>query len=177
MATENVSVAAAFDLSYDGPRARPAAAVPAAGAAPGHRVRRLRRRRPGRHRAWPPPAAAWRTLYDQYLLTEIAQGRYRMHDLIRQHARTLADRLDPDDDREQAVSRLLDYYQHTAALAESQLARRTVPGLGRRRRCRPRSPSWPAGSRRWPGPGPNAPACWPAWTTPPRPASTPGSSR
>ena len=50
-----------------------------------------------------------------------------MHDLIRQHARALADRLDPEPDREQARAQALDYYQHTAALAESLLARRTVP--------------------------------------------------
>jgi hypothetical protein len=29
-------------------------------------------------------------LYDQYLLTEPAHGRYRLHDLIREHARALA---------------------------------------------------------------------------------------
>ena len=68
-------------------------------------------------------------LYDQYLLTEPAPGRYRMHDLIREHARALAGRLDPDDDREQATGRLLDYYQHAAARADALLARqaRTAP--------------------------------------------------
>ena len=50
MATENLSVAAAFNLSYADLTARPAAAVPPAGAAPRRRHRRLRRRRPGRHR-------------------------------------------------------------------------------------------------------------------------------
>ena len=29
-------------------------------------------------------------LYDHYLLTEPAHGRYRMHDVIREHARALA---------------------------------------------------------------------------------------
>ena len=62
-------------------------------------------------------------LYDQYLLTEPAQGRYRMHDLIRRHARALADRVDPDEDRDGAITRLLDYYQHTAALADALIAR------------------------------------------------------
>jgi tetratricopeptide (TPR) repeat protein/transcriptional regulator with XRE-family HTH domain len=62
-------------------------------------------------------------LYDQYLLTEPAQGRYRMHDLLRAHARALADRLDSDGGRDQATARLLDYYQHTAALADALLAR------------------------------------------------------
>src|SRR5580700_4614364 len=62
-------------------------------------------------------------LYDQHLLTEPAPGRYRMHDLIREHARALAGRLDPGDDREQATGRLLDYYQYAAARAQDLLAR------------------------------------------------------
>ena len=71
-------------------------------------------------------------LYDHYLLTEPAWGRYRMHDLIREHARALADRLDPDRDRDQATARLLDYYHHTAGLhtaglADALLARQAGP--------------------------------------------------
>jgi tetratricopeptide (TPR) repeat protein/transcriptional regulator with XRE-family HTH domain len=128
MATENVSVAAAFDLSYED-------------LAPGQQLvfRRLALH-PGTEFDGFAAAALNGTdlagarrglelLYDQYLLTEIAQGRYRMHDLIRQHARSLADRLDSEHDREQAVSRVLDYYQQTATLAESLLARRTVPAF------------------------------------------------
>ena len=42
-----------------------------------------------------------------------------MHDLIREHARALAGRLDPDHDRDDAVIRLLDYYHHTAARADA----------------------------------------------------------
>jgi tetratricopeptide (TPR) repeat protein len=61
--------------------------------------------------------------YDQYLLTEPAAGRYRMHDQIREHARALAGRAEPEDDRDQATARLLDYYQHTANLADTLLAR------------------------------------------------------
>src|SRR6202044_790972 len=63
-------------------------------------------------------------LYEQYLLTEPAPGRYRMHDLIREHARALASRLDSGDDREQATARLLDYYQQAAVRAQALLARR-----------------------------------------------------
>jgi tetratricopeptide (TPR) repeat protein len=128
MSTENVSVAAAFDLSYDD-------------LGPGQQ--RLFRRlalHPGTDFDGYATAAldqtslsaarrGLETLYEQYLLAEITPGRYRMHDLIRQHARTLAGRLDPAADREQARSRLLDYYQYTAAGAESQIARRTVPAL------------------------------------------------
>jgi tetratricopeptide (TPR) repeat protein/transcriptional regulator with XRE-family HTH domain len=131
LATENVSVTAAFDLSYadlasDQQRLfrrlglHPGAEVDAyaAAALDGTGLAAARR--------------GLEALYDQYLLTEPTPGRYRMHDLIREHARALAGRLDPDDDREQATERLLDYYQHTVALAEALLARqaRTAPEGG-----------------------------------------------
>ena len=48
-------------------------------------------------------------------------------DLTREHARALADRLDPDRDRDQATARLLDYYHHTAGLADALLARQAGP--------------------------------------------------
>ena len=66
-------------------------------------------------------------LYDQYLLAEPAQGRYRMHDLIREHARALAGRADPDRDRDQATGRLLDYYEQTAARADALIGRQPRP--------------------------------------------------
>jgi hypothetical protein len=46
-----------------------------------------------------------------------------MHDLIREYARALVGPLDPDEDRERATTRLLDYYQHTAARADARNAR------------------------------------------------------
>ena len=123
MATENLSVAAAFDLSYsdltpdqqrlfrrlglhlgtdiDG---YAAAALDGTGLAAARR--------------------GLEALYDLYLLTEPAHGRYRMHDLIREHSRALTGRLDPDNDRDRATARLLDYYQHTGALADTLLAGR-----------------------------------------------------
>jgi len=61
-------------------------------------------------------------LVDHNLLTEPQQGRYRMHDLIRAHARSRADRDDPATDCENALDQLLDYYQHTAQVADSHLA-------------------------------------------------------
>jgi tetratricopeptide (TPR) repeat protein/transcriptional regulator with XRE-family HTH domain len=126
MATENLSVAAAFNLSY-------------AQLTPGQQ--RLFRRlglHPGpdidRYAVAAldgvDPAAARRgleDLYDQYLLTEPAQGRYRLHDLVREHARALASRDDPDEDREHATARLLDYYQHAAARADALINNRTRP--------------------------------------------------
>jgi len=66
-------------------------------------------------------------LYDHYLIGEPTRGRYRLHDLIGEHARALADRVDPDRDRDGAVARLLDYYQHAAARAGAHIARRARP--------------------------------------------------
>jgi tetratricopeptide (TPR) repeat protein/transcriptional regulator with XRE-family HTH domain len=126
MATENLSVTAAFNLSYQD-------------LAPGQQ--RLFRRlglHPGADIDAYAAAALDDTdlvaarrglevLYDQYLIAEPAHGRYRMHDLIRAHARALAERLDPEHDREYATVRLLDYYQHTAALADALIARQVRP--------------------------------------------------
>jgi hypothetical protein len=123
MATDNLSVAAAFDLSH---------------ADLGPHLQRLFRRlglHPGTEVDGYAAAAldgtelavarhSLEALYDQYLLTVLTHGRYRMRDLIREHARVLADRLDPDRDRKLATARLLDYYQHAAAL----IARQARPG-------------------------------------------------
>ena len=67
-------------------------------------------------------------LHGEGLLTETGHRRYGMHDLIRSYAQDLA-ATDPPGSRQQALDRLLDYYQHTAALAEKFLARqaRTRP--------------------------------------------------
>jgi tetratricopeptide (TPR) repeat protein/transcriptional regulator with XRE-family HTH domain len=126
LATENLSVAAAFNLSY-------------ADLTPGQQ--RLFRRlglHPGTDIDGYAAAALDGTglsaarrdleaLYDQYLIAEPAHGRYRLHDLLREHARALADRLDRDRDREGAATRLLDYYQHTAARADALVARQARP--------------------------------------------------
>jgi tetratricopeptide (TPR) repeat protein len=48
-----------------------------------------------------------------------------MHDLIREHARALAGRADPD--RDQATGRLLEYYQYTAARADALITRQGRP--------------------------------------------------
>ena len=124
MATENLSVAAAFDLSYadlTGDQQRlfrrlglhPGAEVDGytAAALDGTGLAAARRGLEG--------------LYDQYLLSEPAAGRYRMHDLIREHARALAARADAD--RDQATERLLEYYQYTAARADALITRQARP--------------------------------------------------
>ena len=130
MATENLSVAAAFNMSYadltpDQQRLfrrlglHPGTDIDAyaAAALDGTDLPTARR--------------GLEALYDRYLLTEPTQGRYRPHDLIREHARVLAERNDPASDREQATDRLLDYYQHAAALAEALLARQVRPAAAR----------------------------------------------
>ncbi|MCA1821245.1 MAG: tetratricopeptide repeat protein, partial [Pseudonocardia sp.] len=59
-------------------------------------------------------------LFDLHLLDEPVRGRYRLHDLIRDYARTRAVS-DPLAERDTAVDRLLDYYLHSAATAVAQL--------------------------------------------------------
>ena len=120
MHAENLSVAAAFGLSYadldDGQQRLfrrlglhpgPDIDAYAAAALDDTTVSQARR--------------GLEALYDQHLITEPARGRYRFHDLIRQHARTLADADDPAA-RDAAATRLLDYYLHTARAASEHIA-------------------------------------------------------
>jgi tetratricopeptide (TPR) repeat protein/DNA-binding XRE family transcriptional regulator len=67
-------------------------------------------------------------LYAHHLINEPIQGRYRFHDLIREHARALAAADDPAE-CEAAIDRLLSYYLHTGRAADRHLARRTSAGL------------------------------------------------
>jgi hypothetical protein len=69
-------------------------------------------------------AVTCRHLEDLHLIDEPVRGRYRLHDLVRDYARTLA-ATDPPAEREQALDRLLAYYLHTATLAATHLTRRT----------------------------------------------------
>jgi len=125
MYAENVSVAAAFGLSYADLTAgsqrlfRRLGLVPgpsidahAAAALDGTSLDQARR-----HLG---------ELYDQHLLTEPAPGRYQLHDLLREHARTLATADDPPD-CDAATGRLLDYYLHTAIVAARHIATRAGP--------------------------------------------------
>jgi tetratricopeptide (TPR) repeat protein/transcriptional regulator with XRE-family HTH domain len=126
MQAENLSVTAAFDLSYDDLTETQQRLFRRLGLHPGTDIDTY-------------AAAALdetdlaavhrnlQALYDQYLLAEPAHGRYRLHDLISEHARILAIRDDTDADREEAISRLLDYYQYTAETADRQLLRYTRP--------------------------------------------------
>ena len=62
-------------------------------------------------------------LYDQHLISEPAPGRYQLHDLLREHARALAAADDPAES-DAAVGRLLDYYLHTVLAAGRHFATR-----------------------------------------------------
>jgi DNA-binding SARP family transcriptional activator len=66
------------------------------------------------------------SLLDHNLLAQHSPGRYRLHDLIRVYALNLDD--DPAEDREAALDRLLDYYEHTLQAADRHLASYTRPG-------------------------------------------------
>ena len=126
MATENLSVAAAFNLSYAGLTEDQQRLFRRLGLHPGAEIDAYA----AAALDGASPSAATRgleALYGQYLLSEPAAGRYRMHDLIREHARALAARIDRDRDRDAATARLLDYYQHAAARAGALVARQTRP--------------------------------------------------
>lgn len=60
-------------------------------------------------------------LFTEHLLQEQADGRYRMHDLLRVYAHDHAATEDPADDRDAAVDRVLDYYRRVGELANRQL--------------------------------------------------------
>ena len=132
MRAENLSVAAAFGLSYAdlsedqqrlfrrlGLHPGPSIDAYAAAALDGTTLGTARRQLD--------------ELYDQHLLTEPAHGRYQLHDLLREHARTLA-AADKPAESDAAAGRLLDYYLHTALAAGRHLAtwasaaRRPPPG-------------------------------------------------
>jgi tetratricopeptide (TPR) repeat protein/transcriptional regulator with XRE-family HTH domain len=115
MRAENVSVAAAFELSYTdltesqqrlfrrlglipGPGFDAYAAAALDGTTPSQARHRLDE------------------LYDQHLITEPAPGRYQLHDLLREHARSMAAAAGAAES-ELATGRLLDYYLHTALAA------------------------------------------------------------
>jgi DNA-binding SARP family transcriptional activator len=65
-------------------------------------------------------------LVDHNLLIAYVPGRYRLHDLLRAHARTLAAE-DPAPEREAAVDRLLHYYAHTAQSTSAFIAHHPRP--------------------------------------------------
>jgi tetratricopeptide (TPR) repeat protein len=117
------SIAAAFDLSYRDLTADQRQLFRRLGLQPGVDIDAYAAAALGETTV----AAARRQLEDLgdlYLLDEPVRGRYRLHDLLRDYARTLA-ASDPPAERDAALDRLLDYYLHTATLAAAHLPRRT----------------------------------------------------
>ena len=105
MQAENLSVAAAFDLSYQELSPDRQRLFRRLGLHPGTDIDDYAAAALDKSDL----ATARRNLaglYDHYLLTEPARGRYRMHDLIAEHARVLA-AADPVADRDAALVRLL----------------------------------------------------------------------
>ena len=136
MTTENLSVAAAFNLSYDELTVSQQQMFRHLGLHPGNDIDAYAAAALNSS----DPAAARRhlaILYDHYLLTEPVRGRYRLHDLIREHARALA-LTDPPPQIAAASDRLLGYYQRAAEAAGRQMA--SQPGCG----TDPGSPGAPA---------------------------------
>ena len=119
MRAENLSVASAFDLSYTDLTETQQRLFRRLGLIPGptfdaYATAALDGSSPdaARHHL--------DELYDQHLITEPAPGRYRLHDLLRQHARTLAATDNPAE-TDAATGRLLNYYLHTAATASQRI--------------------------------------------------------
>jgi tetratricopeptide (TPR) repeat protein len=65
-------------------------------------------------------------LLEHNLISEPHRGRFRLHDLIAEHARTLAV-TDTLAERDAALDRLIGFYLHTATAAARYLARHTRP--------------------------------------------------
>src|SRR5215472_9896830 len=124
MRAENLSVAAAFDLSYQDLTAARQRLFRRLGLAPGPDID-----------AYAAAALdgtgvdtardALDELYEHHLITEPAPGRYLLHDLLREYARALAA---DDADSRAAAGRLVNYYAHVAAAASRHIATWTTAG-------------------------------------------------
>jgi len=115
MYAENLSVSAAFDLSYADLEPGQQRLFRQTGVAPGPSLDAYA----AAALDGTDPATARRKLdelYDQHLINEPAPGRYELHDLLREHARTLAAADDPAE-AEEAAGRLLNYYAHAGLAA------------------------------------------------------------
>jgi transcriptional regulator with XRE-family HTH domain len=126
MRAENLSVAAAFDLSYADLDAAQQQLFRRLGLSPGPDVSAYGAAALNDTT----PDAARRLLdelYDHHLITEPAPGRYLLHDLLREYALALARDVDAADSRA-AVGRLVNYYAHAAAAAAQHIATWTTGG-------------------------------------------------
>ncbi|MEU6351866.1 helix-turn-helix domain-containing protein [Streptomyces sp. NPDC047072] len=60
-------------------------------------------------------------LVDAHLVQQPTAGRYRLHDLVHQHARRAAEEQDAAPERQRALTWVLDYYVHAAAAADAAM--------------------------------------------------------
>ncbi|MER5885279.1 tetratricopeptide repeat protein [Streptomyces sp. NPDC001941] len=60
-------------------------------------------------------------LLDAHLVQQPTPGRYRLHDLVHQHARRAGEEQDAPADRQRALGRMLDYYVHAVAAADAAM--------------------------------------------------------
>jgi tetratricopeptide (TPR) repeat protein/transcriptional regulator with XRE-family HTH domain len=127
MHAENLSVGAAFDMSYQDLHAdqqrlfrrlglHPGTDIDAYAAAALDGISVLAARR------------HLNDLFDQHLVTEPVSGRYSMHDLIREHARALAATDEPED-RDSAIGKLIEYYVNAATVVGHHF-NRGLPAVG-----------------------------------------------
>jgi tetratricopeptide (TPR) repeat protein/transcriptional regulator with XRE-family HTH domain len=120
MRAENLSLAAAFDLSYQALTPGQQRFFRHLGLVPGPSVDAYAFAALADLGA-DEASRALDELYDQHLLNEPAPGRYQLHDLVREHARALAAAENPAES-DAATVRLLDYYLHTALAATRHFA-------------------------------------------------------
>jgi tetratricopeptide (TPR) repeat protein/transcriptional regulator with XRE-family HTH domain len=124
MRAENLSVTAAFDLSYADLTPGPQRLFRHLGLVPGPSVdayaaAALDNTSLGEARQH------LSELYDQHLIGEPAPARYQLHDLLREHARALA-ASDGPKESDAATERLLDYYLHVALAAGARIPTMTA---------------------------------------------------
>lgn len=135
LAAENISVAAAFEVSYRSLLPDQQQFLRRLGIHPGTTI--------DRYAAaaltgtdLPEATRYLDTMHREALLTEAAYRRYGMHDLIRRYASDRA-ATDPAADRSLALERLLDYYTAAMVTAQSRLARRTRDAQARTPKAHP----------------------------------------
>ncbi len=132
MQAENLSVAAAFGLSYQGLTTGRQRLFRRLGLVPGPSIDACAARALD-GTSLDEARGNLDELYDLHLLEEPAPSRYVLHDLLREHASALAAGDDPADSGA-ATGRLLDYYLHTAVVAGQHfpsLAGYRLPPRGR----------------------------------------------
>jgi DNA-binding SARP family transcriptional activator len=89
------------------------------------------------------------TLVDCHLLTRSPDGQFRFHDLVRGYAAARAARDDPQTELRQAVSRLLEHYQHAGSRAQADSAHIDSARIDNARIDSAQADSEQAGTARW----------------------------